>query len=87
MVSFTHTEKITLGIGLVVKFEYDCTVDLSNEHFPVTAKMTSGMVYHNNKKIGKWENLERFWGKTKNHDWAGFEARVIATSNQLKQAA
>lgn len=87
MVSFTHTEKITLGIGLVLKFEYDCIVDLSNEHFPVTARMTSGMVYYKKKKIGKWENHPRLWGKTKHHDWAGFEARVIATSNQLKQAA
>ena len=87
MVKCSHIEKITLATYLVVKFEYDCTVDLSNEHFPVTARMTSGIVYYKNKKIGKWENHPRLWGKTKTHDWAGFEARVIATSNQLKQAA
>ena len=83
-----HIERIQLGSGFVVEFEYACTVDHANKDFPVTARMTSGTVYHYGKRAGTWEEHPRFWGTTVGHDWTGFESRVIETANaQLKQAA
>jgi len=89
MVQVGYIERIQLSSGYVVEFEYDCTVDHDNEDFPVTARMTSGTVYHYGKRAGTWEEFPRFWKSTKGHDWAGFENRVIesATANQYKTAA
>lgn len=89
MIHLYHTERIQLGSGFVVEFEYDCAVDHDNKDFPVTAKMTKGTVYRFGRVGGPWEDYPRFWGCTKDHDWAGFEGRVLesATNNQLKKAA
>lgn len=85
LVQISHTERIQLGSGFVVAFEYDCTVDMDNKDFPVTAKMTAGTVFQYGDRFGTWDECPRFWRSTGGHDWSGFESRVIETAN-LKAA-
>lgn len=81
MVHISHTERIQLGCGFIAEFQYDCTVDRENKDFPVTAKNTSAIVLQYGKRVGTWEEYPRFWAASKDHDWAGFENRVIETAN------